>query len=461
MSRTAASMEDMEAALSASVQDILDTASASGRYSEAQAAALYSSLSAWVTVAGQAAPPRGVGAPLAYADMEDDDEMEESNSLSRFWAALAELPTSGEPAHRLLVKALAEAMSAPGGLSLPQFGLARCYLMWLQVPGAAAYGIVDAHALTSAAFVLSTAASGASSPASMRGRKKSSKSSAPRTLSQRAPKRGASVEDPRDDGDADENDAADDDQDSLPQPACAIPLSDVNSASSDLLGALRTVAIPEDAVWPVVQSLAALLVVEARLGAVQPASAACMSLALERFSSDVCSTARKICRALLPILLDSSALVKDVSTEESNRVRAAVLSTITSMLTETPSTAGISVTAPAIATLLQHLCVSTPERADPRAAVRSCILAIVQRLPRVYQRHFVRFLVRLSKNKKALLRLLAVELAAGALMSLGADVLCAGPEGQTQPSPSVKPPSASPQSAARIHGSLMSPTTPV
>ena len=92
--------------------------------------------------------------------------------------------------------------------------------------------------------------------------------------------------------------------------------------------------------------------------------------------------------------------------------------------------ADVPCTSAAFATLVQHMCVGVPERAEPRGLAVEALLAVVNVLPVVYQRHFVRFLVRFGKNRKPLFRQFAIEVAVQLLLT-ASPVLSATSCGQT------------------------------
>jgi hypothetical protein len=112
-------------------------------------------------------------------------------------------------------------------------------------------------------------------------------------------------------------------------------------------------------------------------------------------------------------------------------------------------TTDVPCTSPAMATLVQHLCVSAPDRAEPRGLMVEAVVGLVAALPPVYQRHFVRFLTRFGRNKKPQYRLCAVEIGA-LLLTSGSPVLQAPYLGQAMTlSPAKAPGHASPSQGLR------------
>jgi hypothetical protein len=74
-------------------------------------------------------------------------------------------------------------------------------------------------------------------------------------------------------------------------------------------------------------------------------------------------------------------------------------------------------TANAFDTLLQHMCIGVPDRAEPRSLVVASAVQLADVLPPPQQRHWVRFLVQYSRNKKPLYRQCAVEVSAALLLA--------------------------------------------
>lgn len=88
-------------------------------------------------------------APSRPPSSDSDDEYLTEEGL---WGVLAGVQIPGdEPPHKVLLSAITRALSS-SVLSPLQLASSRFYIKWICVPGAAAYGIVDAHALCAAGY---------------------------------------------------------------------------------------------------------------------------------------------------------------------------------------------------------------------------------------------------------------------------------------------------------------------
>ncbi|MDR3454184.1 MAG: hypothetical protein P4L96_15560, partial [Rhodoferax sp.] len=371
------------------------------------------------------------GDPTGAPTLSLAEEVSEEDA-DAFWAAFNGVASSdGDAAHRKVLRAAA-AVLGESVLTAVQFHTAVMHLTWAAIPGGAAYGVTDVHLLANSLCVLERGAAsalrgdGAGAGPSKKGKGKGAKAGAPKPSRKR---RAAPPSSDSDDEPAASQAAVSDGEDggASPQEACIIPFGTVAAGGRALLRFLTSASLlDEDVLLPCVQALAALIPV----GVCDPAQASvplhCVT-ALLACGGEAEATSRKLCRAVKPLLCGGWEAGKHLPADAHARVRTSVLSLLSHMLT---STATAMSACGGVSTLAQHLCVVAPARAEARAQLRDVITSIIALLPPLYQRHFVRFLSRAVRNKRAPLRLLCVDLCAALVRGGGQELLAGASDDQ-------------------------------